>query len=488
MQHTQIKQEILNYFYIQNIYVSEYKNNMIDRYINFVTSGNITNTFTEKHHILPKSIFPMYKDFTIHKWNLSNLPLRNHFIAHIMLHYIFGGKMTYALYHMLGQRYDYYKKCDNHLDELIISNTYKSKYYEEAKIQYLNERKGFGTWKDENNKNYFLHRDDPLIKELGLVWIMTGYKQTEEQIKYGVSRRNKGRGTKLKVYFMTYSKYIFKDEYDTYRYMGWSTYRSFEDIIDVNNHYENIKYNGGKATSEKYKGQKLYYDIDGLCYGYMFEDDEQIKQYSLITTKNSEKQKQQRKRRTESAKLSNTGTTVYNNGIIQLKFKDNAIIPDGFVKGGLPRNLVKGHTKKYDFTTKDNQDYIIKLLKEHNGSLEKIGKIIGMAGVNVKYNINKYMPNIDHTEYFTRLYKYQNDKAYKDEIDNLYEDPIDRIKYIDIDEYNNIIDIRNKIINSDINLKSNGWITKVTLLLGKNRKFVVRFMQTYMYDVDAYWR
>ena len=66
----------------------------------------------------------------------------------------------------------------------------------------MNERKGFGTWKDENNKNYFLHRDDTLIKELGLVWIMTGYKQTEEQIKYGVSRRNKGRGTKLKVYFI----------------------------------------------------------------------------------------------------------------------------------------------------------------------------------------------------------------------------------------------------------------------------------------------
>ncbi len=176
------------------------------------------------------------------------------------------------------------------------------------------------------------------------------------------------------------------------------------------------------------------------------------------------------------------------NGKIQKKFRPDDIIPDGFVKGGLPRNLVKGHTKKYDWENKDNQQYIISLLEKYNGSLNKVGNDIGISGTNVLLNLRKYMPHIDHTEYFTRLYKYQNDKAYKDEIDNLYEDPIDRIKYIDIDEYNNIIDIRNKIINSDINLKSNGWITKVTLLLGKNRKFVVRFMQTYMYDVDAYWR
>ena len=370
-----IKNIILDYMSDNNL-ITERSINMVNRYISFIEYKKLnTPAVYEVHHILPQSIFPEYKLFSNSPWNAVKLSLRCHYIAHIMLHYIFGEKMTYALYRMLSK-----DKRDSRL-------------YEHIRLTYLNS----------------------------------------EECKINARK-------------------------------------------------------GAMSTVSKLKdGMRIYYK-NNESVGLMYPDDPRIKKFGLVNFQRTERQAKQRAKRSQLAKISNTGTTVYNNGKIQKKFRPDAIIPDGFVKGGLPRNLVKGHTKKYDFTTKDNQDYIIKLLKEHNGSLEKIGKIIGMAGVNVKYNINKYMPNIDHTEYFTRLYKYQNDKAYKDEIDNLYEDPIDRIKYIDIDEYNNIIDIRNKIINSDINLKSNGWITKVTLLLGKNRKFVVRFMQTYMYDVDAYWR
>lgn len=356
-----------------------HKINMVNRYINFINVCIIKpDEQFEKHHILPKSLFKEYKSFVKNIWNCKQLTLRQHIIAHIMLHYIFEGKMTFALNRMVSP---------------LKRNGLYNRIYEETKLSYLNS----------------------------------------EECKINARK-------------------------------------------------------GAMSTVSKLKdGMRIYYK-NNESVGLMYPDDPRIKKFGLVNFQRTERQVKQRAKRSQLAKLSNTGTTVYNNGKIQKKFRPDAIIPDGFVKGCLPRNLVKGHTKKYDWENKDNQQYIISLLEKYNGSLNKVGNDMGISGTNVLLNLRKYMPNIDHTEYFTRLYKYQNDKAYKDEIDNLYEDPIDRIKYIDIDEYNNIIDIRNKIINSDINLKSNGWITKVTLLLGKNRKFVVRFMQTYMYDVDAYWR
>lgn len=40
---------------------------------------------TETHHILPKCLFPEYKDLKIHPWNSVELSHRNHFIAHYIL-------------------------------------------------------------------------------------------------------------------------------------------------------------------------------------------------------------------------------------------------------------------------------------------------------------------------------------------------------------------------------------------------------------------
>lgn len=43
------------------------------------------NGYTEKHHILPKSLYPEFKCFKQNPWNMSVLTAREHFIAHRLL-------------------------------------------------------------------------------------------------------------------------------------------------------------------------------------------------------------------------------------------------------------------------------------------------------------------------------------------------------------------------------------------------------------------
>lgn len=59
----------------------------------------------DKHHILPSSLFPEYKNFTHNPWNRSSLTYRDHFRAHKMLARCIGGKMSSALWFMTNSRW-----------------------------------------------------------------------------------------------------------------------------------------------------------------------------------------------------------------------------------------------------------------------------------------------------------------------------------------------------------------------------------------------
>lgn len=72
-------------------------------YLNIVSTDS-DEKYTEKHHILPKSIFPQYKDC---KWNLVRLSARQHFIAHILLVKMFDNlefqrKMSWSVQKIKG--------------------------------------------------------------------------------------------------------------------------------------------------------------------------------------------------------------------------------------------------------------------------------------------------------------------------------------------------------------------------------------------------
>lgn len=83
-------------FFIEIFKSKGYENNRwLNRYIKFVLRFklDIQINKTQKHHILPKSLFPEYSDLTTNKWNESILPIRAHIITHYMLAKSIGGKM-----------------------------------------------------------------------------------------------------------------------------------------------------------------------------------------------------------------------------------------------------------------------------------------------------------------------------------------------------------------------------------------------------------
>lgn len=202
----------------------ERKINMVQRYVNFIHSVKSKPTdIIEVHHILPKSLFPSYKNLSIHKWNAVKLTLRQHIIAHIMLHHIFGGKMSFALNRMCKKKNGLYNRL-----------------YEQTKLSYLNS----------------------------------------EECKINAKK-------------------------------------------------------GAQVTKEKLKsGMRIYYR-EGISYGLMYEWDPRIKEYNLTKINNTPNKIKQQKEWGYNTSRLNIDTVMYNNGVIQKKFKDGDIIPIGWIKGGL---------------------------------------------------------------------------------------------------------------------------------------------------------
>ena len=82
----------------------------LNRYVNFIFACIEKNKdlpedhYTEKHHILPRSLWPEFSDFKEHEWNCSVLTARQHLIAHMFLSKSFGDKMWFALRMMMDMK------------------------------------------------------------------------------------------------------------------------------------------------------------------------------------------------------------------------------------------------------------------------------------------------------------------------------------------------------------------------------------------------
>ena len=72
------------------------ENRWLKRYIYFIEKFKLNKyeSFkTEKHHILPASIFPEFKDLNKYKWNKAILSYRAHIISHYILAKAIGGNI-----------------------------------------------------------------------------------------------------------------------------------------------------------------------------------------------------------------------------------------------------------------------------------------------------------------------------------------------------------------------------------------------------------
>ena len=98
----------MNSDFIYNQLISnQSKLHHIKRYINFINkcldkNKNLSDDiYTETHHILPKSLFPEYKNLKHNPWNGIKLTYRQHYIAHFILAKIYGKGMWLAFYFMI---------------------------------------------------------------------------------------------------------------------------------------------------------------------------------------------------------------------------------------------------------------------------------------------------------------------------------------------------------------------------------------------------
>lgn len=76
----------------------------LKRYLYFINKFKINNVKnkenTHNHHIMPKSLYPEFKDFKKHPWNLAILTYRCHLISHYMLARALGCNMWFAYNNM----------------------------------------------------------------------------------------------------------------------------------------------------------------------------------------------------------------------------------------------------------------------------------------------------------------------------------------------------------------------------------------------------
>lgn len=73
----------------------------LDTYLTFIDQceEQPKNLYGEKHHILPRAMFPSYSNPRENPWNIKRLKAEDHYVAHYLLYRLYPEKMTYP-WHM----------------------------------------------------------------------------------------------------------------------------------------------------------------------------------------------------------------------------------------------------------------------------------------------------------------------------------------------------------------------------------------------------
>lgn len=300
----------------------------LNRYIKFIEycKNQEFSGYTENHHICPKAkdLFPEHKDA---QWNYVSLTARQHILAHLMLWKVYGGSQTTALHYFLNIQNCY---TEYNLDR-IFPKVYISRYAAKLREENSQNRKGTAVFKDSNGNKFLLNTNDPTIKKQNLVGILSGHKMPEES-------REKMRGDRVTTLFYRGSletKSIktndpeYKKNLDYHVSLGWEMERSEENKAEV-------KAEQYKKVAKAMTGVTAMYYPSGTYYGKIPKDSPIIKELGLIHIR-SEKQSETALRAAKKAKEANIGSTIYNNGIEERKFR---ITPEDaqWKEGRLPRS------------------------------------------------------------------------------------------------------------------------------------------------------
>lgn len=301
--------------------------------------------YTEKHHICPKAkdMFPEYKSFRDNPWNRVDLTYRQHLLAHVMLWKAFGKSQTYALECMMSICT---AETNERLSQRKVPTKYIVQYLEKVRMEHILNKKGYSCYKNSAGDILYLHKSDPRVVSGEWVGQKTG-SVTSDEAKAKMSKA-KLKNRTVKLYFLDneITVKLMSPDYQEYLNQGWSIGLSDED-----REYRNkLKY---EKVSKSMLNRYTYCYPDGTEYGFISIDDPAIQEFGLIAKK-TENQMAQFKTIQKMGSQVNTGTKVYNNGIIEIKRKKD---PGGeWIEGMLPDRQAK-KTKVWQEYTKSIVGY-----------------------------------------------------------------------------------------------------------------------------------
>lgn len=78
----------------------------MSKYINFCLkhATEFSKGITQRHHILPKCLYPEYKDFKQNAWNIVNLTNEDHYIAHYLLAKMIGHSSLISAWYAMNNK------------------------------------------------------------------------------------------------------------------------------------------------------------------------------------------------------------------------------------------------------------------------------------------------------------------------------------------------------------------------------------------------
>lgn len=170
-------------------------NQNLNRYLNFISNcvSPKVGEYGENHHILPKSLFPEFKNIKKYPWNIKRLKARDHYMVHYMLCELLpdNPKILYA-WNML--HINKYSKIDKYIiDSMSIE-------YEEVKKKISEYRRKFVYTKETREKMSRSAKVKVFSEEHknNMKLAHTGKKHSKEtKIKIGVKQRGVVRGPML---------------------------------------------------------------------------------------------------------------------------------------------------------------------------------------------------------------------------------------------------------------------------------------------------
>lgn len=313
----------------------------LKRYVKFIFScTHQTGEYVEKHHICPKAkdLFPEYKSFRKYPWNKVYLTARQHILAHVLLWKTFSGSQIFALNCML----DHFNSSTNpwlknRIVPLSTQIRYLAKIRKEKSERTSIQHKGKSSYKDNSGNKYYLNIDDPLIQELNLVGNNAGIKFSDET-KHLLRNCNRKTAT-VQLYFLDSKikvRYNLNPElYASLIDQGWLPYLTKDDR-------QYIRRKQGKKCSNKLTGTTRYCYPDGTYYGRISKDDPAIEELNLILQRTENMTNSNRCNQKKAAER-NTGTKIYNNGVVQVRSKEHP--GEGWTLGMLERS--ESHRKNH---------------------------------------------------------------------------------------------------------------------------------------------